>query len=180
MPWSCRCSDMLSLLEIGAMAWFLSTQHSESLRHGFSTRLHSQTRWCLNNNTQLAGYVCTAAVKKQWNETGSDSFTSWFWLPGLGQWSRLWVSWEEDPQSSLGAQIYIALCLRLTRGADTRTGTCAVAMATPPGWSAFGVDVLYKSGMRELKIGAIWTSAGEKIRFTGHVSAALEDCAQQD
>lgn len=28
-----------------------TTSHSESLRHGFSTRIHSQTRWRLKNNT---------------------------------------------------------------------------------------------------------------------------------
>lgn len=52
------------------MAYLLlnRTSHSESLRHGFSTRIHSQTRWRVNNHTQL----CTRAVKKpeRWEGNG--------------------------------------------------------------------------------------------------------------
>lgn len=54
------------LLEISVMAYFLlnRTKHSESLRHGFSTRTHSQTRWHLNNDTARRRYFCTRAGKK--------------------------------------------------------------------------------------------------------------------
>lgn len=87
-----------------------TTSHSESLRHGFSTRIHSQTRWRLKNDTQLAGDILHWSGKEtvDWNRLGV--FHKLILAAGKRTVTPGWLSWEEDPQSSPGAQIYIALC----------------------------------------------------------------------
>lgn len=147
------------LLEISVMAYFLlnRTKHSESLRHGFSTRTHSQTRWHFNNDTARRRYFCTRAGKKLGEKVAVTT-------PPPSP----WMSQEEDLQSSPGTQIYIALCI----GSQDAQAPCRttpsrgalVAIATPPppppGASIRRGGILYVWNVG--RICAISTTAGEK------------------
>lgn len=132
---SCRCSrtapDLhVPLLEISAMAYFPinTTSHSESLRHGFSTRIHSQTRWRLKNNThKLAGDIL--------HESGTET----------GERNRF-QSLSRDPQSSDSYCTFASA--HRTRGPWS---TWAVTMATPSGRPALTEGTFYTSGMWEIK-----------------------------
>lgn len=142
------------------MAYFLlnRTKHSESLRHGFSTRIHSQTRWHLNNDTQLAGDIF--ALERERNR-GEKVFVT----------PPLWVSQEEDPQSSPETQISIALCIgsqdaqtpcRTTpsRGAPVAIATPLPPPPPPPGASIRRGGILYVWNVGRIR--AISTTAGEE------------------
>lgn len=159
---SCRCSrtapDLhVPLLEISAMAYFPinTTSHSESLRHGFSTRIHSQTRWRLKNNTHTSSpeIFCTRAVQKLENETGSRVF-----------------------HEIRSLQIHIALLLRLTGHADPPQGP----RRTVEHLGGYHGNTIRTASIERGRDFLYVRNVGNKrIAFCGRVSAALEDGAQQ-